>query len=114
MLSKKYRLKKKKDFERVVKKGRPLQGRFLVLKFIKNKQGESRIGFIVSKRVSKKAVLRNKAKRRLRAAVRELILHLKEGYDIIIFSRASIIDAQFQEIKQDIEQAFKRAGLLKL
>ena len=62
MLSQQNQLKKKKDFEKVFKKGKGFKEDFLVLIFKKNNLNQSRFGFIVSKNFSKKANLRNKIK----------------------------------------------------
>ena len=62
MLKKENRLKKKKDFERIYKKGRGFKGDSLFLKILENKEELTRIGIVVSKKVSKKAVQRNKLK----------------------------------------------------
>jgi ribonuclease P protein component len=78
MLLKENRLKKKKDFERVFSQGRNLKGDFLFFKTINNKLEDNRIGFIVSKKVSKKAVERNKIKRRLREILRSITLDNQE------------------------------------
>jgi len=65
MLPKQNRLKKKKDCDSVIKQGRHNADRFLVLKIQRNSLEQSRIGFVVSKKISKKAVERNRIKRRL-------------------------------------------------
>ncbi len=69
MLGKENRLRRKKDFEEIFKKGRSFKESFLVLKILKNNLKVSRFGFVVSQKVSKKAVVRNKIKRRLREIV---------------------------------------------
>ena len=71
MLPKKNRLKNKKDFERVFKQGKGFKEDFLFFKITKNNLKENRFGFIVSLKVSKKAVLRNKVKRRLREIIKK-------------------------------------------
>lgn len=110
MLKKNLRLKKKKDFERVQKQGRTEKGSFLVLKFIPNESEKSRIGFVCSKKVSKKAIVRNKIKRRIRAAVKEA--EIKAGYDIVLFAKVNVKEKSFWEIKSLVKSLFQRAGLL--
>lgn len=63
------RLKKKKDIEKVFEEGQVFKEGFLIFKIAKNNSGKIRFGFIVSQKVSKRAVLRNKIKRRLRGLV---------------------------------------------
>jgi ribonuclease P protein component len=70
----------------------------LYLKYYPNNLGENRYRIIVSKKVSKKAVVRNKIKRRIREILR--CLDIKPGYDIVVITNKEIVDKSFQEIKQ--------------
>lgn len=113
MLSKKNCLKKKKDFQKVIKEGKKIEKEFLVLKFSKNSLGDiTRIGFVVSQKVSKKAFLRNKIKRRLREIVRDNLSNLKSGYDLIFFTKKAIKEKDFLEIEKIVKQILKQAKLL--
>jgi ribonuclease P protein component len=114
MLVRKNRLRKKKDFEEVLKKGKAFKQDFLVLKVLKSKLKQTRFGFIVSQKVSKKAVLRNKVKRRFRAITRGKEKELKKGLDIVIIALSSTEKKDFWEIKKVIEELFKRAKILSL
>ena len=112
MLPKTNRLKKKKDFEKVIKLGRGASGDCLSLRFLFTGARTSRVGFVVSKKVSNKAVLRNKAKRALREIIRECLPELKHGYDIIFFTQRKIVDMNFEEIKQTARAILTKAKLL--
>ena len=114
MLSKQYRLKKKKDFDEVIKKGKFFKENFLVLKKAKNNLRWTRVGFVVSQKVAKKAVIRNKIKRRLRETVGTNLSRIRPGYDIIFFSKKGIEEKEFLEIKKSIEKLLKKAKLLKV
>ncbi|MFH0739592.1 MAG: ribonuclease P protein component [bacterium] len=110
MLFSKNRLRKKKDFERVMK-NKQSQGvatSFLSAKFLFNELPYSRIGFVVSKKVSKKAVVRNKAKRRLREISRPIIKNLEKSFDIIIFTKPEIARCDFIQTKNDLEALLKK------
>ncbi|GAG31925.1 unnamed protein product [marine sediment metagenome] len=113
MLPKEHRLKKEKDFERVIRQGESHPGSFLVLKFLRNNLRVSRIGFVVGKKISKKAVARNKLKRRLREAAKAYLPKLKSNYDLIFFSRKGSEKEKFSEIKETIGKLLKKAKLLK-
>lgn len=108
MLQKINRLTKKKDFEAVFKNGYPLNGDIIFLKFLKNNLDFSRFGFIVSGKVSKKAVIRNKIKRRLREIIRLKIKDIKNGFDIIIIAKFAIIDKEYQEIKEVLNKILNK------
>lgn len=111
MLPKENRLKKKKDFDKVTTGGQQVFGSFLILKFKSNDMDVTRVGFVVSKKVSKKAVLRNKAKRQLREVVRAEMAHLKPGFDLIFFTRKEIIEKEFLDIQQLVKQLLQKSQL---
>ena len=112
MLPKKNRLKNKKDFERIFKQGKSFKEDFLFLKIRKNNLKESRFGFIVSLKVSKKAVLRNKVKRRLREIIKERLPEIKSGIDGVLIAQRNIEEKDFSEIKEVINKLFKKAKIL--
>lgn len=112
MLPKKNRLRKKKDFEEGLRNGKGFKEDFLILKTKKNKLKEIRFGFIVSQKVSKKAVVRNKIKRRFREVAKEMTKRIIENTDIILIALPGTETKDFQEIKKVIEKLLKKAGIL--
>ena len=112
MLPKLNRLKKKKDFGRIFKKGRSFKEDFLIFKIVKNNLKSSRFGFIVSKNISKKATIRNKIKRRLRELVKIKIRKIKNGIDGVFIVRPGLETKDFWEIEEAINKIFERAKIL--
>ena len=112
MLPPKNRLKAERDFERIFRNGKAVSGQFLVLKTAPNGKDFSRFGFVVSQKISKKATIRNKIKRRLREAVRMLLAKVKSGFDVVFFTRKGIEEKGFLEIKESLEELFEKAGLI--
>ncbi len=100
-LNKKNRLKKKRDLESVFKKGKAVKGSFLSIKYKKTEIGIPRFGFIVSTKVSKKAVERNRIKRILSETAWKAVDNLN-SWDIVIFSVKNIISATKTEIVNDL------------
>lgn len=113
MLSADFRLRKKTDIDRVWKKGRSFATPLFSLKIAKNELPVSRFAVVIGTKVSKRAVIRNLAKRRLREAIRLLIPRLVAGEDVIVMGRGKIVDAAFDEITRTIHFAFEKSGLLK-
>ncbi|MBZ1356643.1 MAG: ribonuclease P protein component [Candidatus Nealsonbacteria bacterium] len=113
MLSFENRLKKEKDFDRVFKEGKGVVSDEVVIKFIKNDLNNNRFGFIVSKKVSKKAVRRNRIKRVLREQVRSIIQDMSVGWDVIIIARPKISENKSSDVNQILGGVFKRIGILK-
>lgn len=100
MLPKINRLTKKKDFDLVFQKGKGAKIGHFVFRTVKNSLTKSRFGFIVSKKVSNKATIRNKTKRRLRAAASQI--KLKNPSDIVIVALSGAEKIGFVEIKKTI------------
>lgn len=114
MLAKIYRLKRKKYFEQVLKKGKSQGEEFLILKTLKNNLKTNRVGFVVGQKVSKKAVVRNKIKRRMREAVRANLGKLEPGYDLIFLAKKGIEEKSFFEIKKTVEELLRKTKMFKV
>lgn len=102
MLPLKNRLKKKKEFDKVFKEGVAQKGQFVLLKSVDNDLNYPRFGIVVSKKVSNRAVDRNKIKRRLREAVRAFLP--EKGRDYVIVSFPQIMRADYKEIEEQIRE----------
>lgn len=112
MLPKKNRLKKEKDFEKVFKKGKGLRKDFLFLKLLNNNLKKSRFGIVVSTKISKKATVRNKTRRRIREIIRNHLDEIKKGKDIVIVAQPGIEEKSFSQIKETLIELFKKAKLI--
>ena len=113
MLAKPNRLIKKKDFDSVFKNGRKysLSGVKIYLKINNNNLEQSRFGFIVSKKISRKAVVRNRIKRRLREIVRANLADIKKGVDVVIVVLPGFEKNDFQTTKEAVNNLFQRAKI---
>jgi len=112
MLPKKYRLKKKDDFAKVMRSGGAAADECLILKFCGNQQETSRVGFVCSKKVAKRAVARNKIKRRLREIVRKLLPAINPGLDLVFLTRPGIDKIEFGEMEAKVERLLKKARII--
>jgi ribonuclease P protein component len=81
-----------------------------VLRAVPNALGHTRFGFVVSKRVSMKAVDRNRVRRRLREIVRRA--PVRKGWDQLLIARRSIVEADFQTIRHVVLDLERRLDLL--
>jgi len=111
MLPKVNRLKKKKDLERVFKKGKRFKEDLLLLKIIKNNLELIRFGFVVSQKVSKKATVRNKIKRRLRAIIGRKIKKNKTGLDILFIVLPGLEKKKFQDVEKIINKLLQKTRI---
>ena len=122
-LQRAFRLRKGNDFQRVRQQGRKTTSRLLSLAWAPNNTNSLRIGFVVSKRISKHAVTRNYIKRLVSEAIRPLLADLSPGLDIVISvksqiilqdkeTRKQIIVVTFPGLVQEITTLLHRARLL--
>lgn len=124
MIPKQYRLKHDKDFEVLFKEGRFVRGAYVSAKVWRiNTEAYPRrnytvdtlrVGFVVSKKVEKSAVGRNKIKRKMREAVR---LSMKDqdwnsGYLAVFMAGPKAAWASYQELEQDVLGVARRAKLI--
>lgn len=112
MLAKKYRLARNKDFARISRQGKAVFGRELSLKWIKNDLPYSRFGIIVSLKVDKKANVRNRIKRRIRAVLKEYLTQFVRGYDFLILTRTGIKELDYHQIKDRMLKHFQKGDLI--
>jgi len=113
MLNKNNRISRNKDFDRVFKLGRSFYGKIIGLKAVDNNASFTRLGILISTKVSKKAVVRNRFKRQIRRIIQEQLANIKEGKDIIIIVFPEILDKKFQEIKDFLKIGLNRLNLYK-
>jgi ribonuclease P protein component len=66
---------------------------------------------IVSNKVSKKAILRNRIKRQIREIVRLSLKKIKPGFDCVLIAKKPITEATHQEVEQTIVNIFKKLNL---
>lgn len=100
------RLLKHSDFERVYKQGRRHFSSHMTVFYLRQGEGEARIGFTVG-RVLGGAVARNRIRRRLREAVRMERVRLKSPVSVVINPKKSVLKAPFAALVEEIRRAFE-------
>ena len=107
MLRKKHRLNKDKQFNAIWQRGLSAYGQTLGLKALPNNLPYSRFAFLINKKVSKRAVVRNLLKRRLREIIRLEWLNLV-GYDIVVVVLPPAANSNFDQLKTEVKNLFRR------
>lgn len=95
------------EFQRVYREGRRFLGTTLAL-YVRPTDGHRRVGIAAGKRFGG-AVARNRAKRRLREALRRLEGRLRDRGDLVLVARPPVLTAPFEVIVSEVE-AFCAAG----
>lgn len=102
------RLKKRRDFLLAAKGRKAARRSFVLESRRRDDDGPARFGFTVSKRVSKKAVERNRIRRRLREAVRVVAAgQSRPGHDYVLVGRRSALSESFDGITADLAGAMR-------
>lgn len=116
------RLKKRPDFLRVAGQRKKWAAPGLILQVAPRPDGSPdmpaqeadaiRIGFTCSKKVGN-SVARNRARRRLKAAVDEIFPALAlPGLDYVVIGRRETVERAYSLLLQDLRTALKRVGAL--
>lgn len=104
------RIRRASDFLALRHSGVSRAHPLLVLRAVPNNLNRTRFGFVVSKRISVKAVDRNRVRRRLRDIVRRA--PVREGWDQLLIARKPIVGADFQTIRSAVLDLERRLDLL--
>lgn len=107
MLGKKFRLQLKSTQSLPMSVKTP----YFTLRYGVNQLSYSRFGFIVSKRIDKRATVRNTVKRRMRAVIESKLEEMIPGYDLLFIAQVTIKDQQFKTIDAAISQILENLKL---
>ena len=112
------RLKTRRQFLHVAGAGRKWVAPGLILQVCPHEEDDAsadeaeglRVGFTVSRKVGG-AVVRNRARRRLRqAAERVMPDHAATGRDYVLIGRGTTVERRFEDLVADLETALARLG----
>ncbi|MCD8526446.1 MAG: ribonuclease P protein component [Alphaproteobacteria bacterium] len=96
-------LKKRADFVAANQLNTKWVSQGLVIQIVPNDLGLKRVGYTVTKKTDKRAVVRNRIKRRLRAAAADVLPgKAKSGMDYILIGRASTETRDYKQLCKDI------------
>jgi ribonuclease P protein component len=134
-----HRLRQRRDFDSVYRKGIRRKSKNLTLRALRRKgtvrspsvrsaastqpvesglplapiaQPPTRIGITISQKVSKRAVIRNRIRRQIRAALRQLLPQFKTGWDLVIVVDPQAIQCDYRQFLQELEQLLIDAEVL--
>ena len=110
-LNRKFRLTSTSEFRRVRRNGKSYAHPLVVLVVSPNQRESSRFGFSAGRAIGG-AVRRNRAKRRMREAMRTLKPSIKGGWDMILIARSGQNEAEWSDLRDSIEDLLRRAKLI--
>ena len=115
MLSKRYRLRKNIEFVATYAQKKFVSNEYLSLNIGKTKPAEdfiAKAAFVVSKKIDKRAVVRNKIKRRMREAYKEIMRSnpaLQKWMSMIFSAKSECVEAAYSDIKASMEFLVNKA-----
>ncbi|MFA6184561.1 MAG: ribonuclease P protein component [Candidatus Shapirobacteria bacterium] len=104
MLKRENRIRLKKEFAEIKNKGRILYSPLFGFLTCKENDDQKKFGFIVSKKISKKAVDRNRIRRVLSEVVRKKLEKFENGTRVIFLTKKEILGKKYDEVEKEINR----------
>jgi ribonuclease P protein component len=118
-LPKTNRLRNRRDFQAVYQKGIRRSGSHLILRALlavkpeqESQEFLTRFGISISQKVSKKAVVRNRIKRQIKAALRKLMPQIERGWKVVIVVRSNAVECKYEHFLRELEQLLTNAKII--
>ena len=108
MLKKPYRLSRQKDFGRLKHSGRSFFCPAFRLRCLANNLVRSRFAVVVSTKISKKAVVRNRLRRQILEIIRLNLDKIKPGNDFIIAVNQKALGLTSAQLEHEFLSALKK------
>lgn len=114
MISRKHRFHGWGSLKPVYSRGLSVRGPHFSVKSLENPKRHSyRLAVVVSKKINKSAVVRNRIRRRLYEAVRQLEADIIKPYDIVLtVFHSSVSDEPAEALARQVKKQLTDAGIL--
>lgn len=99
------------DFSHIYKQGRRYRSGVFTAVVLRH-EGACRAAFVVSRKVAKQAVRRNRIRRWLKEALRRLLAGSECRADIVLIAHQPAYEAGYQVLYRELETILRRAGLI--
>jgi len=108
-----HRLRKDLDIAKVLKSKKGVFDSACGMKFVKNDKPISRFAIIVSTKVSKNAVDRNRIRRQYKEILTKQLPAIATGYDVLLLASKPALKLDFAEKETKFLYVLRKSGLLK-
>lgn len=108
MLPGPHRLRHEKDIKTLFAKGKSVFDPVCGIKYRRNTVGKTRFAVVVGTKVSKRAVDRNRVRRRIRSAIEKHLSSLAPGFDIMVLVRPEALKNDAAALEARIVAVFKK------
>lgn len=115
MLPAQYRLKERKEFNEIFRRGKTISSDVLLMKWKDSETEELKIGFSAGTKFSRKSSRRNKVKRWMRETIRSVTGEIRPGHQIIflINSKFPYEQMSYALIEKEIKDLLGKAKLFR-
>ena len=117
-LPKPHRLRDRKDYRAVYAQGIRRYSPHLTLIALANHDScckcllQTTFGISISKKVSKKAVVRNRIKRQLKGAIRTYLKEIEPGWKVVIVVKPKAIECKYEHFLRELEELLKQTKII--
>ncbi|MDP2812420.1 MAG: ribonuclease P protein component [bacterium] len=108
MLPRVNRLNKDSEIKDLAKQGKSFFLPEFIIKYYQNKENISKFAFVVSTKVDKRAVVRNRLTRRLRETIRAFLPKISPGYSVLVIAKKQALLLDFPQIKKQMAFALSK------
>lgn len=100
---------KGEEIDYILEKGIEEASKLFIVRYNKNHRNSAGFCVIISRKISTKAVARNKIRRRIFEALRAINKELKiKDLNIVLIPKKMIINKEFSEIKEDLQSLIEK------
>ena len=99
------------EFQRAYTKGKSFVGSVVVTYVRKNRTGVTQVGITTSKKIGN-AVMRNRSRRVIREAFRQLFPKVAPGYDLVFVARGKTPFCKSSQVREQLQKQLSEAGVL--
>lgn len=109
MFARPLRLREKKVFDILFRRGEWARGRYFSVVYLPAKS-RGKIGFIVTKKIAKSSVIRNRNKRRLRAAFEQVLKssEVLNNYTVVVVIHRTNDELSFESLTKDVQHVLNK------
>lgn len=116
-LPKAHRLKNRQDYRAVYRRGIRRYSPYITLIALLEQDllgtaPPTMFGISISKKVSKKAVVRNRIKRQIKGAIRANLKSIEPGWKIVIVVKPKAIKCKYEHFLRELEELLKKAKII--
>lgn len=112
MLARPQRLRRSRDIGRVATKGTWKASPNITVRVLPNNLAITRAAVIISKKVDKRATVRNRCRRRLQEALRLQFPRLTPGFDILVYIRKDLRELSSVSLIDELKNSLRRIGVV--